>query len=147
MNLPTFLIADGSLLSVPSAAGQTAALTVAEDRHWAMALEKARQAISIGSKRIEAGETYEQALANVGAFFLRAGRLGSIDPACGRTSNEAEWEVQQERWNDLVFAVAALGSAHSERVYGTNPPEFVLTGTVWTANGRVPLTDVPRSER
>jgi hypothetical protein len=145
MQLPDFLIADGTPLY--KSGGGTAALTVAKDEDWLDVLEQARINISNGSMGIAVGETFEQALANNAKRLLEMGIYNTKNPAMGRTSDEAAWAVQQERWVGMVFDVAARGSCHQELVRGTNPPEHVLTGTVFTVAGRVPLADVPRSTR
>lgn len=86
-------------------------LAVATDEDWVECLERARHRISIGSGRIENDQTWEEALAAWGAWYLR---LGAGETAMGRTSNEVEWAVQKERWLDAIFDVAAKGSVYEE---------------------------------
>jgi hypothetical protein len=145
MQLPDFLIADSTPLYKPG--GGTAALTVAKDEDWLDVLEQARINISNGSMGVAAGETFEQALANNAKRLLEMGIYNTKNPAMGRTPDETAWAAQSERWVEMVFDVSARGSCHQELVRGTNTPEFVRTGTVFTYAGRVSLTDVPRSTR
>jgi hypothetical protein len=143
MKLPNFLVADGTPLSLTTLG--TAALTLASDEDWLECLEAARRNISNGGAMVPAGETWEQALANVAARLLRGGIAGTLHSAMGRTPDPIAWSEQAERWAVMVFDVAARGSSHHALV--GNPPTATPTGTVFTLAGRVPLADVPRSAR
>jgi hypothetical protein len=145
VKLPAFQIADGSELALGERG--VASLTVATDEDWLECCEMARRNISNGGAVVPEGQTWEQAIAHVGARLLGAGLPGTAFPACGRTPDEAEWAKQSERWIAIVHDVAARGSAHSALEPGSSPPVFVLTGTVHTHRGRVPLADVEREER